>query len=122
MDDFTKQLAEGMKNIKYEGVMENPTHIFDWKSSHCGDRAKLFIRVENDIIVEASYEHLGCALNCLVFEEIIGHILNKPFSEILEISRDSFSLSLDVPQRKMHCVDLAFDTINKGLLQDRPNN
>ena len=116
MDSYTSFLIEGLKSQQYNKVMENPDYIFEFKSSHCGDRSKFFVKVDNQgVIVDASYEHLGCTFNCLIFEKICSRYIGGPYETFLEISSENFDLGIDIPLSKEHCFSLAIDTISKGL-------
>lgn len=116
MDSYTSFLIEGLKSQQHNKIMENPDYTFECKSSHCGDRSKFFVKVDGqEIIVDASYEHLGCTFNCLIFEKICKKYIGSPFESLLEITPENFDLGIEVPLSKRHCFSLAIDTISKGL-------
>lgn len=115
MDYFTKQQIEGMKHLQHVGVIENPDIICDYKSTFCGDRAKVYIKTQNEIIVDMKYEHLGCSLNCLVFETIIKNSIGKSLSYLQSITTEDITNTLIVPNSRNHCLQLALDTLSKGL-------
>ena len=115
MDDFTKQQTEGMKNLQHIGTIDNPDYIGDYKSSFCGDRAKFYIKTKNEIIIDMKYEQLGCSLNCLIFEEIIKNFIGKHISYLKSINSNIITNSLIIPDSRNHCLDLALDTLSKGL-------
>jgi len=59
--------------------LDNFTHCQEGYNPLCGDRLILFIRVENDKVVDASFEGVGCAISVasasLMTEQIKGKTL-----------------------------------------------
>lgn len=116
MDSYTSFLIDGLKSQQYNLTMKDPDYVFEFKSSHCGDRSKFYVKVDNkEIIVDASYEHLGCTFNCLIFEKMCATSVGKPLKDLLKIRDENFDLGIEVPLSKQHCFSLAIDTISKGL-------
>ena len=110
---FDKQLIEGMKNLKYSSKkIEKPDFIIETKSSICGDKAVVYIKFENKKISDISYQHLGCGLNSLIFEEMIQYLIGTHIDEIKQ-KIDSYNSNLIIPENKKHCRDLVIQTFSK---------
>ena len=82
----------------------------------CGDVMKLQIKVENDVIVDATFKTFGCgsaiASSSLATEWIKG----KKIDEAGQLSNSQIATELNLPPVKIHCSVLAEDAIKSAIL------
>ena len=89
------------------GVEGNPT---------CGDVMKLFIKVEEDKIVDAKFQTFGCGAAIAVSSMITEMAKDKTLDEALSITKESVADALDgIPPQKMHCSNLGADALHKAI-------
>ena len=110
MDNYTKKIIYYMNNQNFQKKVDGYTHKYYYKSKDCGDILKIFLKVENDLIIDLGYEHTGCSLNVAALEVIFDYLLNKNINEIENLSKEIIEKELEVPQNKLHCINLVFDT------------
>ena len=127
-DDVYKMLSESGysdKAIEYfrtkenMGVIENADHVSDLVEP-CGDTMKVSFNVENDRIVDAKMQILGCpgavASGCAVVNLAKGRTLE----EAAGIDLDVLYKDLEkLPDKKIHCARLAIKTLQKALKEYR---
>ncbi|HCL82105.1 MAG TPA: Fe-S cluster assembly scaffold protein NifU [Nitrospiraceae bacterium] len=95
------QDADGM------GMEGNPT---------CGDAMQLFIKVENDVIVDAKFRTFGCGAAIAVSSMIPEMVKGKTLDEALTISKEAVAGELGgLPPQKMHCSNLGADALKKAI-------
>lgn len=95
------QDADGM------GMEGNPT---------CGDAMQLFIKVENDRIVDAKFRTFGCGAAIAVSSMITEMVKGKTLDEALSISKEAVAQELGgLPPQKMHCSNLGADALRKAI-------
>lgn len=111
MDQYTAKIIKYINNQKYIGKLEDYTKILTLKSSSCGDYNDIYIKVENNIIKNISYENSGCALNIATLEIICEYLINKNINELNLLTKNKISEILDYPEHKNHCVELTLDTL-----------
>jgi nitrogen fixation NifU-like protein len=114
---YSEKTLDHFRNPRNVGVLEgenvaagkvgNPT---------CGDLMEVFIRVEDDRIVDAKFRTFGCgsaiATSSMTTEMAIGLTLD----EALEVTRDDVATELDgLPPIKMHCSNLAADALHQAI-------
>ena len=123
-DDLYKMLSESGysdKAIEYfrtkenMGVLENPDHVSDLVGP-CGDTMKVSFNVEDNRIVDARMQILGCpgavASGCAVVNLARGRTLE----EAAGIDLDVLYKDLEkLPDKKIHCARLAIKTLQKAL-------
>jgi len=89
------------------GMEGNPT---------CGDAMQLFIKVENDIIVDAKFRTFGCGAAIAVSSMITEMVKGKTLDEALTISKEAVAQELGgLPPQKMHCSNLGADALKKAI-------
>ena len=57
---YSEKVMNHFRNPRNVGVMENPSGVGKVGNVVCGDIMELFIKVENDIIVDAKFRTFGC--------------------------------------------------------------
>lgn len=89
------------------GMEGNPT---------CGDAMQIFIKVENDRIVDAKFRTFGCGAAIAVSSMITEMVKGKTIDEALSISKEVVAQELGgLPPQKMHCSNLGADALRKAI-------
>ena len=58
---FTEKTIDYAKNPRNQGDMADPTAIGEVSNPDCGDSTVIYLKVENDIITDVTFETFGCA-------------------------------------------------------------
>ncbi|HIJ59818.1 MAG TPA: Fe-S cluster assembly scaffold protein NifU [Nitrospirae bacterium] len=108
MDHFSNPRNVGeIPDADGVGMEGNPT---------CGDAMQLFIKVENDIIVDAKFRTFGCGAAIAVSSMITEMVKGKTIDEALQISKEAVANELGgLPPQKMHCSNLGSDALKKAI-------
>ena len=89
------------------GMEGNPT---------CGDARQLFIKVENDRIVDAKFRTFGCGAAIAVSSMITEMVKGKTLDEAMSMSKEAVANELGgLPPQKMHCSNLGADALKKAI-------
>ena len=115
---YSGKVMDHFRNPRNVGEMENPDGIGEVGNAKCGDIMRMYIKVENDIIVDAKFMTFGCgsaiATSSMATELIIG----KPVEEALALSNKAVVEALEgLPAHKLHCSVLAEEAI-KAAIED----
>ena len=126
-------------DYKYE--MDAPTHEHDGINPSCGDELTLQLRVENNVIEEASFTGHGCAISQASADMMAGLIEGESIDEAKrllglfigmiqgnELSEDDIEdldeaaelQSISRMPARVKCAELAWRTLN-GILTEREN-
>jgi nitrogen fixation NifU-like protein len=108
MDHFTNPRNVGdMADANGVGTVGNPT---------CGDAMKIYIKVENDRIVDAKFKTFGCGAAIAVSSMVTEMVKGKTLDEALAISKETVANELGgLPPQKMHCSNLGADALKKAI-------
>ena len=99
------------------GEMENPDGVGEAQNPVCGDTMRLFIKVETDRIVEATFLTFGCGAAIASSSITTEMIKGKTIKEALRISDLVIAEALGgLPPTKIHCSVLAEKAIHAAVL------
>jgi nitrogen fixation NifU-like protein len=134
-DLYQETILDHSKRPRNYHAMEDANRLADGYNPLCGDKLKLFLRVEDDVVKDASFIGAGCAISTssasLMTESIKGktreealQMLEK-FHELLttdvSVSKDLGKLVVfcgvrEYPAR-VKCATLAWHTLKNALNQ-----
>lgn len=82
----------------------------------CGDIMKMFIKVENDVIVDVKFKTFGCGAAIATSSMVTEMVKGKTIEEALKISNRAVAEALGgLPPVKMHCSVLAEQALRSAL-------
>ena len=113
---YSDKVMDHFMNPRNVGCIEDADGIGEIGNAKCGDIMKIYLKIENDIIVDAKFETFGCgsaiASSSMATELIVG----KPVSDALALTNKAVVEALDgLPAHKVHCSVLAEEAIKQAL-------
>jgi len=113
---YSEKVMENFRNTKNYGKIENPDGIGKVGNSKCGDVMWIYIKVENNIIIDAKYETFGCVAAIATSSMAIDMVVGKSVDEAIKITNKAVAEALDgLPPEKMHCSMLAEEGIKSAI-------
>ena len=98
------------------GVIEDADGVGEVGNPVCGDIMKIYLKIENDIIVDVKFETFGCGSAIASSSMATELIKGKPISEALKLTNRAVAEALDgLPAHKVHCSVLAEEAIKLAL-------
>ncbi len=112
-----------IKPFEYKGIVYNleveeaHSYVSDSLTLHnCGDVMRMYIKVENDIIVDAKFKTFGCGAAIATSSMVTEMVKGKTVAEALSISNKAVAEALGgLPAIKMHCSVLAEEALRAAL-------
>ena len=90
------------------GELEDPDGVAEAKNPACGDTMRLFIKVQEERIVDARFLTFGCGPAIAASSIATEMLKGKTIEESLKISNQVVSDALGgLPPTKIHCAHLA---------------
>ncbi len=119
---YSKKVMEHFKNPRNVGEMENPDGIGHVGNPVCGDIMELYIKVKDNIIVDAKFKTFGCGAAIATSSMVTELVKGKSINEALAISNKAVARALGgLPSIKMHCSILAEEAL-KSAIDDYSKN
>ena len=113
---YSEKVMEHFKNPRNVGEIANADGIGNVGNPICGDIMRLYIKVENERIVDAKFKTFGCGAAIATSSMVTELVKGKPIEEALRISNRAVAEALGgLPPIKMHCSVLAEEALKSAI-------
>lgn len=113
---YSEKVMDHFRNPRNVGMIENADGIGEVGNAKCGDIMKIYLKIENDTIVDVKFETFGCGSAIASSSMATELIKGKPVSEALSLTNKAVVEALDgLPAHKLHCSVLAEEAIKAAL-------
>ncbi|MDD2646516.1 MAG: Fe-S cluster assembly scaffold protein NifU [Patescibacteria group bacterium] len=113
---YSQQVMDHFTHPRNVGKMDNPSGVGKVGNPVCGDVMELYIKVEDDKIVDAKFQTFGCAAAIATSSMVTELVKGKTIEEALKISNQTVTEALGgVPPLKRHCSVLAEEALKKAI-------
>ena len=116
MWNYTEKVYEHFKNPRNVGEMKDPDGVGHVGNPVCGDIMELYIKVKDNIIVDAKFKTFGCGAAIATSSMVTDLVRGKTVSEALKVSNRAVAEALGgLPKIKMHCSVLAEEALRSAI-------
>ena len=113
---YSEKVMDHFMNPRNVGSIENASGVGEVGNAKCGDIMKIYLQIENDIIVDVKFETFGCGSAIASSSMATEMILGKSIHEAMALTNKAVAEALDgLPAHKMHCSVLAEEAIKSAL-------
>ena len=113
---YSETVMDHFRNPRNVGTMEDADGVGEVGNATCGDIMKIYLKIENNIIVDVKFSTFGCGSAIASSSMATELIKGKPISEAMELTNKAVAEALDgLPAHKMHCSVLAEEAIKAAL-------
>ena len=113
---YSEKVMDHFRSPRNVGVIEDADGVGKVGNAKCGDIMQIYLKIENDIIVDVKFETFGCGSAIASSSMATEMIKGKPVSEALELSNKAVAEALDgLPAHKLHCSVLAEEAIKAAV-------
>ena len=113
---YSEKVMDHFMNPRNVGTIEDASGVGEIGNAKCGDIMKIYLKIENDIIVDVKFETFGCGSAIASSSMATEMIKGKPISEAMNLTNKAVAEALDgLPAHKLHCSVLAEEAIKSAL-------
>ena len=117
----SEKVMDHFINPRNVGEIDDADGIGEVGNAKCGDIMKIYIKVENDVIVDVKFKTFGCGAAIATSSMATEMVKGKTIDEALQITNKAVAEALDgLPPVKMHCSVLAEEAL-KSAIEDYRN-
>ena len=113
---YSEKVVDHYTNPRNVGKIEDASGVGEVGNPVCGDIMKIFIKVENHVIVDVKFKTFVCVAaisTSIILTEMIN---GKTFEEALALKNGDVVKALDgLPPAKIHCSLLAEEAIHEAI-------
>ena len=113
---YTEQVMDHFMNPRNVGEIEDASGVGTVGNAKCGDIMKIFIKVEDNVIVDVKFKTYGCGAAIATSSRATEMVMGKTIDEALQITNKMVTESLGgLPAVKLHCSVLAEEALHAAI-------
>ena len=113
---YTEKVIDHYTNPRNVGEIENADGIGEVGNPVCGDIMKMYLKIENNVIVDVKFKTFGCGAAIATSSVSTEMIKGKTIEEALKLTNKDVVQALDsLPPVKIHCSLLAEEAIRSAV-------
>jgi nitrogen fixation NifU-like protein len=113
---YSELVREHYAKPRNAGSVAEPSGKAMVKSAFDGDTVLISLRIENDVIVEAKFKCMGCAVAIACSSMTTEMVLGKSVDEAYAITEQAVADALGgIPEYKMRCSNLAPAAVRQAI-------
>ena len=114
--EYSELVIEHFQNPRNVGVIEDADGVGKMGSPVCGDLMEIYIKVDNSHIADIKFRTFGCGAAIASGSIASEMIKGKSLAEAEALTDEDVAKALGgLPEKKMHCSNLAASTLHKAL-------
>ncbi len=113
---YSEKVMDHFMHPRNVGIIENPDGVGEVGNAKCGDIMKIYLKIENETIVDVKFETFGCGSAIASSSMATEMIKGKSIHEAMDLTNKAVAEALDgLPAHKLHCSVLAEEAIKNAL-------
>lgn len=113
---YSDKVMDHFTNPRNVGEIPDASGVGSVGNPICGDVMRMYLKIENGIIVDAKFKTFGCGAAIATSSMVTEMVKNKTIAEALKISNKAVAEALGgLPQVKMHCSVLGEEALKSAI-------
>lgn len=113
---YSDNVMEHFTNPRNVGTIENADGVGEVGNVKCGDIMKIYLKIENDVIVDCKFKTFGCGSAVASSSVSTELIIGRTITEALKLTNGEVIEALGgLPPVKVHCSVLAEQAIKAAI-------
>jgi nitrogen fixation NifU-like protein len=114
--EYSQLVIEHFQNPRNVGVIEDADGMGKMGSPVCGDLMEIYIKIDDNHIADIKFRTFGCGAAIASGSMASEMIKGKTLAEAEALTDEEVAKALGgLPERKMHCSNLAASTLHKAI-------
>lgn len=114
--EYSAKVMEHFTNPHNVGEIPDANGVGEIGNAKCGDIMKMYLKIENDVVVDVKFKTYGCASAIATSSIATDMIKGQPINEVLKLTNSAVVEALDgLPAVKIHCSVLAEQAVKAAL-------
>jgi nitrogen fixation NifU-like protein len=114
--EYSELVIEHFQNPRNVGVIEDADGTGKMGSPICGDLMEIYIKIDDNHIADIKFRTFGCGAAIASGSMASEMIKGKTLAEAETLTDEDVAKALGgLPEKKMHCSNLAASTLHKAI-------
>ncbi len=116
-------IIELYKNPLNKGIIKDAEVIAEGGNPSCGDHGKIYLKIQNDKIIDAKFTGNGCAISTASMSILTEMLKGKTIKKAAETKPEELFKELgNIIQTRQKCALLGLAIMKEGLKEYMKNN
>ena len=113
---YSEKVMDHLMHPRNVGIIEDADGIGEVGNAKCGDIMKIYLKIENEIIVDVKFETFGCGSAIASSSMATELIKGQSIHDAMKLTNQAVTEALDgLPPVKVHCSVLAEEAIKNAV-------
>ena len=113
---YSEKVMDHFSNPRNVGEIPDANGVGTVGNAKCGDIMKMYLKVENGVIVDVKFKTFGCGAAIATSSMATELVKGKTLEDALKLTNKAVAEALDgLPPVKMHCSLLAEEAIHAAV-------
>ena len=114
---YSQVLLDHFRHPRNYGSLLAPHVSYETFNPLCGDRIRIELRLNNQIVEDARFRGDGCAISIAAASILMEMILGRDIQEVEALSDEKLvsALESDIKPARMQCARLPLEAVRAGL-------
>lgn len=113
---YSDRVMDHFANPRNVGEIADANAVGTVGNAKCGDIMKMYMKIENDVIVDIKFKTFGCGAAIATSSMATEMVRGKTVEEALRLTNKAVVEALEgLPPVKLHCSVLAEDAIKAAI-------
>jgi len=113
---YSEKVMDHFTNPRNVGEIADASGIGTVGNPVCGDVMKMYLKIENEVIVDIKFKTFGCGAAVATSSMVTEMVKGKTITQALTITNSAVAEALGgLPAKKMHCSVLAEEALRSAL-------
>ena len=113
---YSEIVMDHFANPRNMGDMEDPSAVGNVGNPACGDMMRLYLKIENGVIVDARFKTFGCGAAIASSSILTEMLKGKTLEQAMQISNEEVVNALGgLPPAKIHCSVMAEEALKAAM-------
>jgi nitrogen fixation NifU-like protein len=115
---YSEIVMDHFSNPRNMGEIDNPSAVGNAGNPTCGDMMRLYLKIDNGIIIDAKFKTFGCGAAIASSSMLTEMLKGRKLEDALKISNQAVAEALGgLPPVKIHCSVMAEEAL-KAAVED----
>lgn len=120
---YSEKVMDHFHNPRNQGAIADADAVGQVGNPVCGDVMKLYLKIDNNKIIDIKFETLGCGAAIATSSMLTEMVKGKTIEDALKIEKLDIAQELGgLPPPKLHCSVLAHDALATAIKNYKENN
>jgi FeS cluster assembly scaffold protein NifU len=113
---YSELVMDHFANPRNMGEIDNASAVGDVGNPTCGDMMRLYLKIEDGIIVDAKFKTFGCGAAIASSSILTEMLIGKKLEDAMKISNEAVAEALGgLPPVKIHCSVMAEEALKAAM-------